>query len=489
MKTKVNRVKHYWPYIVVVVLLIGYWFLPIEGAVILYGGDTQQEIWPRFNLQSQSSISGNTAEIIVNDVEPWSYVELLVNNKRAEPMGSPVRNGNIWTWRWSYKVPEEESYHVAFYINCHLGCEERGSITVGQPSGNATKQLIPTKLGVVLPNPDRDWHGRSGWAVEITYATMAEEPYWGVDDLALRISHHREMGLRVLVRVDYDQVQSIPPTDDNVALAEYLAYFNRLAEDDRLMSVYGYIVGNDYNTLDAVGLSPGQPVTPEWYARIFSGYGENPEHTDNVIQTVRNVNQYVRLITGPIRPWSTDADGHIKHATNMPWLNYMTTLTAYLHETYEKKSEIGVPFCIPDGFDIQAPGLPDAEEMAGYGRWEEPAVEHRRESWNGARVGFQVYKDWLDIINAYPSTRGLPVYIVSTNTYDRANSIPPAQNYPQGWLTTALETVMKEPQIHALCWFLDDFPHSDQWDWFSLTQQSGRLVDAAEEFDALLQLP
>jgi hypothetical protein len=83
----------------------------------------------------------------------------------------------------------------------------------------------------------------------------------------------------------------------------------------------------------------------------------------------------------------------------------------------------------------------------------------------------------------------LPVYIISTNTYDREANIPPAQNYPQGWLTTALQVINEEPQIHALCWFLDDFPHSDQWNWFSLSQKSGRLVDAAEEFDALLQQP
>lgn len=38
-----------------------------------------------------------------------------------------------------------------------------------------------------------------------------------------------------------------------------------------------------------------------------------------------------------------------------------------------------------------------------------------------------------------------------------------------------------------LSWFIDDFPHDSQWDLFSLTQQPGRLIDAAEEFDALLQ--
>jgi hypothetical protein len=340
-----------------------------------------------------------------------------------------------------------------------------------------------------MPNPERNWHERSGWVVEVTYATLSEEPYWGVDDLAARIAKHQKKGLRVFVRVDYDQDQSIPATNDNVALSEYLAYFSRLSSDTRLGSVFGFIVGNEYNTLDAATLHPDQPITPEWYARVFNGYGETPSHTDNVIQTIRRKNPRVRVIVGPLRPWSFELDGDIQHKTGMPWLNYMQSLTAYLDEAARIKNEVGLPLSAPDGFDIQAPGQPDALEMIGYLRHEEPEIDMGRESWNNARIGFRVYRDWLDIINSFPTTRGLPVYIISTNTFDRTSEIPPAQNYPQGWLSTALTVINAEPQIHALCWFLDYFPHSDQWDWFSLTEKSGRLVDAAEEFDSLLQLP
>jgi len=119
---------------------------------------------------------------------------------------------------------------------------------------------------------------------------------------------------------------------------------------------------------------------------------------------------------------------------------------------------------------------------------DEPRTDLRSDQWGGARIGFRVYKDWLAIINTYPTTRGLPAYIISTNTYDREAGIPPAQNYPSGWLGAALDVVNDEPQIAALVWFLDEFPHSDEWDWFSLTEQSGRLADAAREFDTLLRL-
>jgi hypothetical protein len=94
----------------------------------------------------------------------------------------------------------------------------------------------------------------------------------------------------------------------------------------------------------------------------------------------------------------------------------------------------------------------------------------------------------LAVINAHPSTRGLPVYITSTNTFYPGEDVPPAQNYAQGWLTTALQEINDEPQVLALCWFLDDDRSGDaRWNYFSLTERSGRMVYATEEFDALLQ--
>ena len=92
------------------------------------------------------------------------------------------------------------------------------------------------------------------------------------------------------------------------------------------------------------------------------------------------------------------------------------------------------------------------------------------------------------ILGRRPSTRGLPAYITSTNTFVAGEGTPPAQNYPQGWLTAALDEVNRQPQVHALCWFLDvDRSGDARWDWFSLAERQGRLVYAAEEFDALLR--
>lgn len=65
--------------------------------------------------------------------------------------------------------------------------------------------------------------------------------------------------------------------------------------------------------------------------------------------------------------------------------------------------------------------------------------------------------------------------------------MPPSRNYPDGWLTTAYGVIRAEPQIRALCWFMDYIPNDTQWEWFSLTQGEGQVRAAAAEFEALLQ--
>lgn len=471
--------------VMAVLFVVG--LLPIKGWVVLVPREAALP-WPQIAFDPPVPQSGDVVRVTVTDVTPWAFVQLTAQNRPADVLGSDRRGDGLWTWSWLFTAPEIDSYDVVFYRDCHLGCVERGRVTLGGIPASGPAVGLPTKLGVVFPSPDRDWHGRAGWVVEVTYVHQAEAAHWGVDDLAMRVAAHRAKGLRVLVRVDFDQQQSLPPTEDYIALSEYLEYVRRLARDARLREVYGLIIGADYNAVEANALAPERPVTPEWYARLFNGYGEPPTHSDNVVQTARALNPNLRVLVGPLRPWVFDLDGARRAEVNVPWLNYMNTLVALLDETAQAKSAVNIPLAAPDGFDVQAPGRPDASEMAGSDRASEPRIDLPRAAWGGARVGFRVYHDWLDIINAYSTTRGLPVYIVSTNTFDREAGVPPAQNYPRGWLTTAAEVVAAEPQIMALCWFMDEFPHGDEWDYFSLTEHPGRMVDAAEEFDRLLRI-
>ncbi len=469
-------------------LLAGYWLLPISGQIIVLPGDEGTLPGPRFQLDPLIPRPGELVKVSVTDTQPWTFVTLTVAGEAASSAGWSQLPGGVWRWDWTFTAPAQPGYALVFYHDCHTGCIERGRIAVGrQPERVAPPTTIPTKLCMVFPNPERDWRGRSGWAVEIAYASQVEDMYWGVDDLATRVAAQHAQGLRVLIRVEYAQQQSLPPEGDYLALAEYLLFVERLARDARLRDVYGLVIGSDFNTAEANSLAGSRPATPEWYARLFNGYDEDAARDDNVVQRVRAVNPNLRVIVGPVRPWNTDGNGAERYTIDAPWLNYMHTLVARLDAGAQAKAAAGIPLCAPDGFDIQAPGRPDAPEMQGRPRAEEPRYALPRAAWGGAQAGFRIYREWLDIINSAPSTRGLPVYIISTNTYDREADIPPAQNYPRGWLTIALAEVDAEPQIQALCWFMDDFPHSEQWDWFSLTRKPGRLVDAAEEFNALLR--
>lgn len=466
----------------------GVWLLPIQGGVLVIPGEAPDAPhWPIVNLSPSSPRPGQTVDLWVTDVQAFPYVKLVVDGASHEPVTWPSAPDDTLIWKWQFIVPEGGARRAVLYHDCHTGCVEWKRVNLQADHDPPPVDTVPTKLGVVFANPDRDWHGRSGWVVDLTYVRLAGATYWGINDLAARVYQANAKGLRVLVRVDYDQGQSIPLADDEEALAEYLSYLRRLARDDRLGGVYGYILGSSYNSLDSNALSQGGAVTPEWYARVFNGYGEGVSRTDNAVQVMRAENSSVRVIVGSVRPWNIDSDGERQHTIDAPWLNYMNTLVALLDEGVQAKAGAGIPLAAPDGFAVHASGRPEAPELAGQAGLKEPRIDLLRSEWNGAQAGFRIYRDWLDIINAYTITRGLPVYITTVNTYIRDEGIPPSQNYPSGWLTTALEVINDEPQVHALCWFIDDFPHDTQWDQFSLTQRTGRLNEAADEFDALLR--
>ncbi len=468
------------------VLTAAFWLAPIQGRVfIVPGPSTNVLLWPQMRVEPAPAPNGKPI-LWVTDSVPWAHVRLTADGQVVSLKDYSPNPGGTWTWRWT--LPSASAGSVIFYHDCHTGCVERGRLALGESAPASLAKTIPTKLGVVFANPQRDWHGRSGWDVELTYALMSERDYWGIDDLATRVMQAAAKGLRVLVRVDYAQGQSVPPADDQIALTEYLQYLQRLARDDRLRDVYGYVVGSNFNARDSNAYAPNRPVTPEWYARVFNGYGEPASHTDNAVQTIKAANPHVRVLAGPVQPWNRDQDGDLRYAVDAPWLNYMNSLVAALDQATRAKTAAGVPLVAADGFAIQTPGRPDAPELETHSAADEPRVALPRADWGGAQAGFGIYRDWLAIVNAHPTTRGAPLYVTATNTYAPDQTTVPAQNYARGWLTSALETVNQEPQIQALCWFLDQDRSGDvRWDWFSLSQHTGRLVDAAEELDQLLQ--
>ena len=468
--------------------LAGYWLLPIRGEMLIStapDGSTQRE---PIQLEPADPKPGEKTVVTFTDDMPWSYITLSVTGSQPQYQGVEADVVHRrWSWRWVFSAPASPGYKISFYHDCNTGCLERMSLVVGTPAGSNAPQLFPTKLGVVFANPQRNWHNRSGWDVELTYASQPDGTYWSIDELASRVQTETAKGLHVLVRVDYDQGQALPPEGDNTGLEKYLDYARRLARDARLQDVYGYIIGSGFNSMGGNSRGKGHPVTPEWYARVFNGYSVDPLQNDNVIETIRSENARLRVLVGPVQPWISDQNGRLRNKIDVPWLNYMNTLVADLDVSAATNDELGIAGTAPDGFAIQVPGRPDATEFEGRLQPDEPQMNLERARWNGAQAGFRVYRDWLQIINAYPHTRNLPVFITSTNTYAPDQKIAPADNYPRGWLSAALAEVKDQPQIQAICWFMDYIPDATPWEKFRLSEPRGLLVQAAAEFDHLLQ--
>ena len=472
--------------IIILLLAVGYWFLPISGDLFVVLTTPEPGDWPTLRFEPEAALPGQPVTLVVGDTVPWVHVKLLINGETEAELVQTAQNPLGWEWYYSFTVPEGDGYRLSLFHDCDKGCVEwtEREINTAVNLNRIPANTVPTKLGVVFANPDRDWHNRAGWVVELTYAELADAAYWGVDDVAQRVQTAVASGQRVLLRVDYAQNQTLPPPEDPAALESYLAFLRRLARDDRFADLYGIIIGSSLNS--PASNSQGA-LSPDWVARVFNGYSTPPEAIDNVVGVVRSERPTARLLVGSIQPWLAEPNGEQAFIIDAPWLNYFHTLVTYLGESSAAKTAVGIPFAAPDGFAVQAFGQPTSLLMGNLPPDQEPLTSLPDPAWNNAQAGFGIYQDWLAVINANEVLRGTAVFITATNTYDPASGTPPAQNYPAGWLTNALTAINAEPQIASLCWFVDDFSFDAQWEAFSLTQPQGNLSEAATEFEELLK--
>lgn len=479
--------KYWWLVTLFCIIIIGIVLLPIPAKMMLINPENHTSmLWPKMELKPENPKPGETVELIIYDVIPWIHVIITLDGITYEPFEYESKEDALYTWKWRFVLPEGEGHEIVFYHNSDTGAIERARTMIGgKTKKEKSEHFLPTKLGVFLANPQRDWYGRSGWNLELTYVKKDKDKYWCVNDLAHRVSESAEKGLRVLVRIDYDTGHSIPRKNDKLALSEYLAFLRRLARDQRLKDVYAYIIGSGYNKCTIEDKQEKKNITPGWYARVLIGFKEKPSHTDNVIQVMKAEDPCVRIFVGPLTPWISDQTGNRVYPLDTPWLNYMNTLVWAIHKTTIEKSDNGISMVLPDGFAIPCPGRPGAFD--NNNAYKEPTLDLRLSQWHGAQGGFRIFEDWMNIINSYHTTKGLPLFIVTTNTFCIDEGIPPAQNYPAGWLATALDVINKEPQIKGMVWFLDYFPHGTAWEYFSLTRKKGNMLYASEDFESLLQ--
>ena len=222
--TRVCSISTYTKVLALLILLaIAVGLLPLSGRVALLPGDAQPTtVLPRIELDPALPLPGQAVQITVQDTAALPNVLLTVDGAAVYPSSWQTTEDGLapWEWTWQVETPFARDYDLILYHDCDSGCIERARWSVGQRAERPTERT-PTKLGVVFANPGREWHGKSAWDVELAYARLVDADHWGVDDLAQRVQQASAAGLRVILRVDYDQGQSLPPPGDPVALNEY----------------------------------------------------------------------------------------------------------------------------------------------------------------------------------------------------------------------------------------------------------------------------
>lgn len=140
--------------------------------------DRPPGVWPQIWTDAPAVRLHDLVTIYVRDNTPWSYVKLVSDGVDAPRDISYGTGAGPWTWRWTTRAPDTPSFTIVFYHSCNTGCIERGRVVIGATTSAeaaATPAPRPTKLGVVFADPARDWHGRSGWTVELTYVQRQDD--------------------------------------------------------------------------------------------------------------------------------------------------------------------------------------------------------------------------------------------------------------------------------------------------------------------------
>jgi hypothetical protein len=211
-----------------VVLALLIILLPIDGHVVIFS-ESPAELagWPRFSLDQSSGNEGAQRWLVVQDMQPWGHVKLMsVAGSLTRDEAWAAGNG---PWRWRWHLPDDTVLQqpLVFYHSCETGCRERGRATFAADARQPEPERVATKLGVVFPSPERNWHGRAAWAVELTYVKHQDDKEFSIDGLAARVARDTAQGLKVIVRIGYARKQSLPPVDDEIALRDYLEFCHR----------------------------------------------------------------------------------------------------------------------------------------------------------------------------------------------------------------------------------------------------------------------
>lgn len=339
------------------------------------------------------------------------------------------------------------------------------------------------RLGSHWLHPDRLLHGRPYVSVELLYARDAL-PGFGWDETAERVAVARSKGADVALRVDWKHRQVLPPENDQAGVFDYVQACQAAVAQ---MSPDWLICGNEPNLHSECG---GQPISPEWVARVVYGHGRPPEETDNCYQFARTANPTVEVLAPPVGPYSPDTWGNDDGCyppdgrTDMaPWETYQYDLARRCYDNGGHVPELGlIKFAMhtygrvgPLGEDNGGPEEPwqDVREetyLAQFGtRWLQDALYLCRQGMLRSPYGTDLYPGGILISEANTLTDGSP-----------------DESYPRGWWPNLIRYVDQFPNVLGLAAFVDQ-DYGGSWASCAMSTRTGRLADWDDDHNRCLE--
>lgn len=125
-----------WWALLLLLVLGGYWLLPISGQVLIWPGQTPlQNLWPQMVVSPVNPQPGEPVTIMMTDTMPWANVRLTVAGWPAtfvDWQAQPTLKR--WSWQWTSVMPAQDAisnHEIIFYRDCNTDCQLRGRLSLG----------------------------------------------------------------------------------------------------------------------------------------------------------------------------------------------------------------------------------------------------------------------------------------------------------------------------------------------------------------------
>lgn len=283
------------------------------------------------------------------------------------------------------------------------------------------------RVGSHWIHPDRELHSSPSCSIELVYQNDPPAGF-AIADARERVTMARAKGdIAVFLRVDYQQGQTLPPTNDEEALLRYIDFSKEIAADTILGQSAGIISGNETNLSNEWRVS-GIPLTPRWVARVVFGSGTAKTRTDNVYSSVRDVNPNILVFSPAVGPFSPESTGELSYTPPdgrdqlTPWETYQYELA---YRSYRNNGHTPTNDVFLAMHTYSRVGVDGTENGGAF----EPQSDIRENTF-GSHWGTQSLDDMLYAIKKANRNRNPAGIVISE--WNSLTDAAPIQNYPKG---------------------------------------------------------